>query len=114
MPASGRSTRTFLLDANVLVAAVKDPRRETATLKFLLRLIERDGEELVTHRKRTNSPLQPYPSNQDLGLERLEESPRPARRPPSEPLRFDIHYPSVATEERLPTSIPRVTEGLIP
>ncbi len=47
MPASERSTRTFLLDANVFVAAVKHPRRETATLRFLLALLEREGVRLV-------------------------------------------------------------------
>ena len=47
MPASERTTRTFLLDTNVFVAAVKDPRRETATLRFLLELLGRDDVRLV-------------------------------------------------------------------
>ncbi len=47
MPASGRSTPTFLLDTNVFVAAVKHPRRETATLRFLLALLERTDVSLV-------------------------------------------------------------------
>ncbi len=47
MPASGRTTRTFLLDTNVFVAAVKHPRRETATLRFLLALLEREDVPLV-------------------------------------------------------------------
>ncbi len=47
MPASERTTRTFLLDTNVFVAAVKNPRRETATLRFLLALLDRDDVRLV-------------------------------------------------------------------
>ncbi len=47
MPASARRTRSFLLDTNVFVAAVKDPRRETATLRLLLDLLEREDVELV-------------------------------------------------------------------
>ena len=47
MPASEGSTRTFLLDTNVFVAAVKHPRRETATLRFLLALLEREDLRLV-------------------------------------------------------------------
>ena len=44
---SATSTRTFLLDTNVFVAAVKDPRRETARLRFLLDVLTRDDVELV-------------------------------------------------------------------
>lgn len=44
---SARSTRTFLLDTNVFLAAVKDPRRETATLRLLLDVLARDDVELV-------------------------------------------------------------------
>ena len=44
---SANGTRTFLLDANVFVAAVKDPRRETATLRLLLDVLTRDDVELV-------------------------------------------------------------------
>ncbi len=47
MPASGRRTPTFLLDTNVFVAAVKRPRRETAILRFLLALLEREDTRLV-------------------------------------------------------------------
>ncbi len=47
MPASAGSTRTFLLDTNVFVAAVKHPRRETATLRFLLGLLARTDVTLV-------------------------------------------------------------------
>ena len=49
MPVSERSTRTFLLDTNVFVAAVKKPRRETATLRFILALLEREDVRLVGH-----------------------------------------------------------------
>ena len=44
---SARSTRTFLLDTNVFVAAVKDPRRETATLRFPLDVLTRDDVALA-------------------------------------------------------------------
>ncbi len=47
MPASARRTRTFPLDTNVFVAAVKDPRRQTATLRLLLNVLEREDVELV-------------------------------------------------------------------
>ena len=47
MPASERRTRIFLLDTNLFVAAVKHPRRETATLRFLLALLQRDATQLV-------------------------------------------------------------------
>ena len=47
MPASRRTTRTFLLDTNVFVAAVRHPRRETATLRFLLDLLGREDLDLV-------------------------------------------------------------------
>jgi predicted nucleic acid-binding protein len=36
-----------LLDTNVFVAAVKDPRREAATLRFLLDVLTRDDVEPV-------------------------------------------------------------------
>jgi len=47
VPASERTTRTFLLDTNVFMAAVKDLRRETPTLRFLLKLLGRDDFRLV-------------------------------------------------------------------
>ena len=47
MPASEGRTRIFLLDTNLFVAAVKHPRRETATLRFLLALLQRDDTQLV-------------------------------------------------------------------
>ncbi len=50
MPASGKNTQTFLLDTNVFVAAIKSPRRETATLRFLPALLEREDVRLVGNR----------------------------------------------------------------
>lgn len=44
---SAKSTRTFLIDTNVFVAAVKHPRRQTATLRLLLDVLTRDDVELV-------------------------------------------------------------------
>jgi predicted nucleic acid-binding protein len=46
VPESARLIRTFV-DTNVFVAAIKNPRRETETLRFLLSLIGRDDVELV-------------------------------------------------------------------
>ncbi len=45
MSASG--TRTFLLDTNLFVAAVKDPKKETATLRLLLDILRRQDIALV-------------------------------------------------------------------
>lgn len=47
MPASERTTRTFLLDTNVFVAAITNPRRETDTLRFLLTILRRKDVALV-------------------------------------------------------------------
>ena len=47
MPASGRTTRTFLLDTNVFVAAIKHPRRQTDSLRLILDLLEHEDVELV-------------------------------------------------------------------
>ena len=47
MPASERPTRTILLDTNAFVAAVQDPRRETATLHLLVELLSRREVDLV-------------------------------------------------------------------
>ncbi len=44
---SARSTRTFFLDTNVFVAAVKRPARQTASLSLILSLIEGEEVELV-------------------------------------------------------------------
>lgn len=47
MKNSKRSTKAFLLDTNVFIAAVKNPKKETKTLKLILALIERDEIQLV-------------------------------------------------------------------
>jgi len=47
MPASEGRTRTFLLDTNVFIAAVKHPRKETRTLRLVLDILNRDDIELV-------------------------------------------------------------------
>ena len=44
---SAGGTRTFWLDTNVFVAAVKDPRRETATLRLVLEFLRREELALV-------------------------------------------------------------------
>lgn len=44
---SESGTRTFLLDTNVFIAAVKDPRKETPTLRLLTRILGRDDLALV-------------------------------------------------------------------
>jgi predicted nucleic acid-binding protein len=40
-------TRTFLLDTNVFVAAIKYPKKETKTLQLILKIIENDDIYLV-------------------------------------------------------------------
>ncbi|MFH1821604.1 MAG: PIN domain-containing protein [Methanobacteriota archaeon] len=47
MRRSSGSTRKFLLDANVFIAAVKDPERQTDTLRLLLKIVKDPGIELV-------------------------------------------------------------------
>ena len=47
MHASERRIQTFLLDTNVFVAAIKNPGRETGTLRFLLELIQNEEMLLV-------------------------------------------------------------------
>ena len=44
---SAAGTQTFLLDTNGFIAAVKDPRRETATLRLILEFLRREDLELV-------------------------------------------------------------------
>lgn len=57
MQKSRRFTRTFLVDTNVLVAAIKHPERQTDTLRLLLKII-RDprihlvGNVLLAHEMR--------------------------------------------------------------
>ncbi|MBX8639309.1 MAG: PIN domain-containing protein [Thermoplasmata archaeon] len=47
MRLSERPIRSFLLDTNVFVAAVRHPSRETGTLRFLLEVIQNDNLSLV-------------------------------------------------------------------
>ena len=47
MTRSDPGTRTFLLDNNVFVSAIKDPTRETATLTLILKLIRDKDVGLV-------------------------------------------------------------------
>lgn len=49
MPASERTTRIFLLDTNVFVAAIRHPRRQTDSLRLLLDFLEREDVELVSN-----------------------------------------------------------------
>ncbi|MFQ6107219.1 MAG: type II toxin-antitoxin system VapC family toxin [Thermoplasmata archaeon] len=44
-----RSRRSILLDTNVFVAAVKDPKKQTDTLRLILHVIESDDIQLVGH-----------------------------------------------------------------
>jgi len=37
-----KDTRTFLLDTNVFIAAIKYPKKETKTLQLILKIIERE------------------------------------------------------------------------
>ena len=47
MPGSERTTRTFLLDTNVFVTAIRHPRRQTDSLRLLPYLLEHEDVELV-------------------------------------------------------------------
>ncbi|MCK4443774.1 MAG: PIN domain-containing protein [Thermoplasmata archaeon] len=47
MSGSGRNTQTFLIDTNVLVAAIRNPDEEKKTFQLIVRLIERDDIRLV-------------------------------------------------------------------
>jgi predicted nucleic acid-binding protein len=44
-----RSRRSILLDTNVFIAAVKNPKKQTDTLRLILHLIESDDVRLVGH-----------------------------------------------------------------
>lgn len=44
---SRNATRTFLLDTNVFIAALKSPKKESKTLQLILTLIENENIELV-------------------------------------------------------------------
>lgn len=41
------ATQTFLLDTNLFISAIKDPRKETETLRLILRVIEEPDIGLV-------------------------------------------------------------------
>ena len=47
MRRSKPATRTFLLDTNVFIAAIKDPTRQTNTLRLLLEFIKNPSIRLV-------------------------------------------------------------------
>ncbi|MCK4455932.1 MAG: PIN domain-containing protein [Thermoplasmata archaeon] len=44
-----RSRRNILLDTNVFVAAVKDPKKQSDTLRLILHMIESEDIQLVGH-----------------------------------------------------------------
>ena len=44
---SKRDTKVFLLDTNVFIAAIKNPKKETQTLGLILKVIEREDVQLV-------------------------------------------------------------------
>ena len=44
---SKRDTKVFLLDTNVFIAAIKDPKKETQSLGLILKVIEREDVQLV-------------------------------------------------------------------
>jgi len=39
---SGKNIRQFLVDTNLFIAAIKNPRKDTTSLKLLLALIDTD------------------------------------------------------------------------
>jgi len=47
MRRSKKDTRKYLLDTNVFIAAIKDPKKETKTLQLILEMIEREDIYLV-------------------------------------------------------------------
>ena len=47
MRRSKSSTRVFLLDTNVFISAIKEPRRQTGTLSLILHIIEESSIGLV-------------------------------------------------------------------
>ncbi len=44
---SKRDTKIFLLDTNVFIAAIKNPKKETQTLGLILKIIENEDVQLV-------------------------------------------------------------------
>ena len=47
MRKSRRDTRTFLLDTNVFISAIKEPKKQTAALKLILKIAEDPRIKLV-------------------------------------------------------------------
>ena len=47
MRRSRPATKTFLLDTNVFISAIKDPRKSTETLRLILKVIEDPSIKLV-------------------------------------------------------------------
>ncbi len=47
MKRSEASTQTFLLDTNVLISAIKEPKRQTDTLKLMIKIISEPRFALV-------------------------------------------------------------------
>ena len=47
MKRSRPATKTFLLDTNVFISAIKDPRKSTETLRLILKIIEDPSMKLV-------------------------------------------------------------------
>jgi len=47
MRRSEPATRTFLLDSNVFIAAIKDPKKQTKTLRLILKIIEDQNIKLI-------------------------------------------------------------------
>ena len=56
MTRSGQGAR-FLLDNNVFVSAIKDPARETATLRLILKMIQDEGVGLVGRTEAFFNPI---------------------------------------------------------
>lgn len=47
MRSSKKDTKLFLLDTNVFIAAIKDPKKETQTLGLILKIIEKEDVLLI-------------------------------------------------------------------
>lgn len=41
------ATRTFLLDSNVFIAAIRDPKKQTETLRLIVKIIEDQNIKLI-------------------------------------------------------------------
>lgn len=47
MERSGRDIRTFLLDTNVFISAIKEPTKQTSTLRLIIRIVSDPAIKLV-------------------------------------------------------------------